>query len=64
MNLIQDYVLMTIMKTNLGETFQQKEAYDLQMKQKMLPYPTDEKYFKAVVIKDIHREIFLQRGHT
>lgn len=39
-----------------------KEAYDLQNETKMLPYPTDEKYFKAVVIKDIHREDISTKG--
>lgn len=42
-----------------------KEAYDLQEikpKVEMLPYPTDKKYFKAVVTKDIHREDISIRG--
>jgi len=42
-----------------------KEAYDLQEikpKVEMLPYPTDKKYFKAVVTKDIHREDISTRG--
>lgn len=39
-----------------------KEAYDLQNETKMLPYPTYEKYFKAVVTKDIHREHISTRG--
>ena len=39
-----------------------KEAYDLQNETKMLPYPTDEKYFKAVVTKDIHREHISTKG--
>ena len=39
-----------------------KEAYDLQNETKMLPYPTDKKYFKAVVTKDIHREDISTKG--
>ena len=40
-----------------------KEAYDLQNETKMLPYPTDEKYFKAVVVKDIHKKDIIIQGN-
>ena len=43
-----------------------KEAYDLQKikpKVEMLPYPTDKKYFKAVVTKDIHKKDLVTRGN-
>ena len=42
-----------------------KEAYDLQEikpKVEMLPYPTDKKYFKAVVVKDIHKKDIKTKG--
>lgn len=40
-----------------------KEAYDLQNETKMLPFPTDKKYFKAVVTKDIHKKDLVTRGN-
>ena len=39
-----------------------KEAYESQNEIKMLPYPTDKKYFKAVVTKDIHQKDISTKG--
>ena len=38
------------------------ELQEIKPKVEMLPYPTDKKYFKAVVTKDIHREHISTKG--
>lgn len=38
------------------------ELQEIKPKVEMLPYPTDKKYFKAVVTKDIHREDISTKG--